>query len=120
MKKLLLLALLGVLLAPLKSQAMIPLEMKFAGLPYELQVVSLCESGGRQFDSKGNLITSYTQDHGFMQINEKAHGKTAKELGFDIYSDKGNMAYGYYLYLTEGLRPWKSSKGCWSKQLVVL
>ena len=96
---------------------MIPLEMKFAELPYELQVVSICESGGRQFDKKGNLITSYTKDHGFMQINEKAHAQTAKKLGFDIYSERGNMAYGYYLYKLNGLKDWSASKHCWQNML---
>lgn len=115
MKYLLLVALLSVL--PFTTHAMIPLEMKFTELPYELQVVSICESGARQHYKSGELVKSETNDVGFMQINLSAHADTAKKLGFDITSARGNMAYGYYLYLKEGLRPWRSSSHCWLSML---
>lgn len=47
-----------------------------------------CESGMKQFDSKGNVIMSHTRDFGIAQINEKVWDKKAKELGLDY---KGSM-----------------------------
>lgn len=50
-----------------------------------------------------------------MQINEYYHKDTAKRLGYNIYSLKGNMAYAKWLYKREGTAPWASSSKCWGK-----
>jgi hypothetical protein len=51
-----------------------------------------------------------------MQVNEYYHGKRAVELGFDLNTVDGNLAYGKYLYDKEGTQPWSASKECWGKK----
>ncbi len=50
-----------------------------------------------------------------MQINEHFHLDKALELGYDIYTIEGNLAYGKYLYYKEGTAPWVSSASCWKR-----
>lgn len=52
-----------------------------------------------------------------MQINEGYHGSIAKDLGYDIYTLKGNMAYARSLYEKQGLQPWIASKSCWGSRI---
>lgn len=79
--------------------------------------VARCESQYRQFDQNGNIIRGVynPDDVGVMQINEFYHAKTAKKLGYDLYSLEGNMAYAKYLYEKEGTAPWEYSSKCWGK-----
>jgi hypothetical protein len=49
-----------------------------------------------------------------MQINEKYHLETSRELGFNIHTLEGNMAYARYLYEKQGARPWLASSHCWA------
>lgn len=83
--------------------------------------VADCESGdgtqgsARQFNDNGTVLrgTANRQDVGYFQINEHYHLKAAKRLGYDIYTEEGNISYALYLYQTSGLSPWSASKGCW-------
>lgn len=84
-----------------------PLEMTFFELPIELQNIALCESRAKQ-EARGPY-----GEVGILQIHPKYHREKAERLGFNIFSAKGNMAYGYYLAITEGLSPWLASKKCW-------
>jgi len=79
--------------------------------------IARCESGLRQFDDNGKVLKSYlgSNDWGVLQINKTYHLKKAQELGFDIDTTEGNIAYGKWLYQREGTRPWNASKNCWSK-----
>jgi len=52
-----------------------------------------------------------------MQINEKYHKTTARELGYDLYTLEGNLLYGKYLYDTQGSNPWKASSRCWGHKI---
>lgn len=85
--------------------------------------VADCESGqhgkpdtARQFDSQGNVLTNATHDYGYFQIN-KVHIKEAANMGYDLMTKEGNIAFAIYLYNKEGLTPWNPSKSCWSKYL---
>jgi len=91
-------------------------EEYFKDVPIMIDVAR-CESQFRQHDSNGNVLRGIanSQDVGVMQINEKYHAATALKLGIDIYSLEGNLAYGRYLYETQGTRPWTYSSTCWSK-----
>jgi hypothetical protein len=82
-----------------------------------LAEIAFCESRFRHFDKNGNVLRGVqnSQDVGVMQINEKYHLDTAQKLGLNIYTLEGNMAYGKYLYDTQGTRPWNYSSHCWGK-----
>ena len=84
--------------------------------------VSYCESNHRQFDGNGNVLRGRvnSQDVGVMQINEKYHLGTAQKLGINIYTLEGNLAYGKYLYDTQGVAPWVYSKPCWGNKNVAV
>lgn len=57
----------------------------------------------------------WSSDVGFFQINDYYHLATAKKMGLDIYTDKGNIEYGLYLMKKEGTTPWNASKHCWGR-----
>lgn len=82
-----------------------------------LAEIAFCESRFRQYDENGNVLRGVenAQDVGVMQINEKYHLETAQKLGLNIHTLEGNMAYGKYLYDTQGTKPWNYSSGCWGK-----
>ncbi len=84
-----------------------PILVKIAG----------CESQFRQFDTNGNVLVGRVNkgDLGLMQINKYYHGVKSDELGFDIETVEGNMAYAKYLYEKEGEKPWLSSSKCWKQ-----
>lgn len=85
--------------------------------------IARCESNFHQFDANGNVVTrtnvdkNKTQDIGVMQINIYYQGSTAKKLGYDIYTLKGNVGYAKHLYEQEGTAPWNSSAKCWAGDL---
>ena len=88
----------------------------FADIPL-LAHIAACESQNRQFGKSGSVIRGEKNhfDVGVMQINELYHADKAKELGLDIYTIEGNVAYARYLYEHQGAKPWISSSGCWAK-----
>ena len=80
-------------------------------------VIANCESHFRQFESDGTVYRGEQnhEDVGVMQINEHYHLKQAQALGYDLYSEEGNVAYAQYLFEKQGTAPWSSSAGCWDK-----
>jgi len=86
----------------------------FSDIPMLVEV-SRCESTFRHYLEGGNVLKGLVNgsDIGVMQINEYYHGRRAKELGYDIYTLEGNMAYARYLYKKQGLQPWRASYPCW-------
>lgn len=87
----------------------------FAETPI-LAEIARCESSFRQVDKAGNLLRGEVNksDVGLMQVNEHYHGEKALDLGFDLTTVNGNLAYAKYLYDKEGTKPWNASKKCWS------
>lgn len=91
------------------------------GLNPSLIPICACESTGskegkpRQFDNSGGVLrgTINPQDVGMCQINLDYHQKSAEKLGYDLFSEKGNIAYANLLYKTQGTVPWSLSKRCW-------
>lgn len=79
--------------------------------------IATCESSLRQFETDGSVVRGKAnpKDVGLFQINEEYHLKKSQELGFDIYTAKGNIDYAMYLMKTQGSKPWHWSKGCWVK-----
>jgi len=88
----------------------------FDGYPV-LKKICTCESGLRQYDKDGNVLrgTRNKSDIGICQINELYHSEKPKELGLNIHTMEGNVAFAKYLYETEGTAPWGASKSCWNK-----
>ena len=79
--------------------------------------IAWCESRTRHLDKEGNIVrgTVDPDDIGVMQINTRYHEKKAEELGLDLYSLNGNLAYAQYLYDRQGVKPWLASASCWGR-----
>lgn len=52
-------------------------------------------------------------DIGAMQINLGVWGTKARELGLDVFSFKGNITFGKWLFDRYGSNPWFLSASCW-------
>lgn len=79
--------------------------------------IAKCESTLRHFDSKGRVLRGNvdSNDVGVMQINERYHLEKSAELGFDIHTVEGNLAYAKWLFGKYSHQPWSASKPCWGK-----
>jgi hypothetical protein len=80
--------------------------------------IAWCESRMRHLDDNGNILRgeAVQSDIGVMQINTRYHEVDAKELGYDLYTLGGNLAFAKHLYEKQGTKPWAASKACWSKK----
>ena len=89
----------------------------FAETPI-LAEIAKCESRFRQTDGAGNVLRGEVDksDVGLMQVNEYYHGQKAADLGFDLTTINGNLAYAKYLYGKEGTTPWNASAKCWKRK----
>jgi len=79
--------------------------------------IAWCESRMRHLEKDGTVYRGRINksDVGVMQINTYYHEATATDMGIDLYSLEGNLAYAKYLYEKQGTVPWNSSKACWGK-----
>lgn len=86
----------------------------FANVPVMAEIAR-CESRFRQLDEAGAPLYGGLGDGmvGVFQIHARIHAEFAADLGMDIYTLPGNLAYAKYLYENEGTRPWYSSYKCW-------
>lgn len=91
-------------------------ESYFADTPIMIKIAS-CESHFRQFESDGTVLQNPNSTAvGVFQIMSSIHKNVADQnLGLDIYSLQGNVAYAKALYDEKGTQPWASSKACWGK-----
>ncbi len=91
-------------------------------VPTVLVDIAWCESKLRQFNPDGTVLRGKVnkKDIGYFQINEYWNGAQAKKLGFDIYTERGNIGMALYLYHTQGTKPWNASKKCWYKPEPIL
>jgi hypothetical protein len=80
--------------------------------PPFLQKICKAESSGTHY-RYGQVIINATQDMGICQINVPIHGKTAHDMGYNLAVEEDNREFALYLFLTEGTRPWNSSKARW-------
>jgi len=88
----------------------------FADIPIMIAIAD-CESHYRQFDNDASVFRGKINslDVGVMQINERYHLSAAQEMGIDLHTVEGNLAYARHLYEREGTAPWISSSYCWNK-----
>lgn len=102
----------------LSVKELVELKAKEQGVDPKLaSKIAFCESTWRQFDDSGKPLRGHqnSKDVGVFQINEEYHLAKSKELGFDIYTTEGNIAYGLWLLKNGGPEPWNWSKHCWNK-----
>ncbi|MGH7240435.1 MAG: hypothetical protein ACREHG_10305 [Candidatus Saccharimonadales bacterium] len=87
-------------------------------MPSQLVSIAQCESHLQQFHTDGTLILN-TQGSGAMGVFQELpfHKKVAANMGWDITTAEGNIAYGIWLYQKYGSAPWDASKGCWGPEL---
>jgi hypothetical protein len=80
-----------------------------------LAEIARCESGFRQVGSDGEVLRGKVNksDLGLLQVNEYYHGEKAVDLGYDLTTVNGNLAYAKFLYDKEGTKPWNASAKCW-------
>ena len=88
-----------------------------SAFPEVLERIAVCESQGKHFDAKGNVLKGgYNKyDIGKFQINVLYWGEMAKELEIDVYTEAGNKAMALAIYNKYGTSPWNWSKKCWDK-----
>ncbi len=87
-------------------------RLYFADFP-TMVAIAKCESGFRQFDSDGSVLfdPSYSMIGIFQESS--AHLPRALDMGMNILTVDGNLAYARHLYQTNGIDPWMDSYGCW-------
>ena len=54
----------------------------------------------------------WSTDIGPWQLNDHWQEETAKSMGLDIYDDKENIEYGFWLYAKDGVKRWSASQHC--------
>lgn len=83
-----------------------------------LERIAKCESGGKHFDSNGQVLmrsnTNKTVDVGYFQINS-VWFKKASEMGLDITKEADNKKMGEWIFANRGTVDWEASRSCWSK-----
>lgn len=81
--------------------------------------IARCESKFRQYTDTGNPLYGGYEGKmvGIFQIYDDIHSDFAKQMGMDISTVNGNMAYAKYLYEREGTQPWLSSMPCWGQEI---
>ena len=92
---------------PLPTRAEVEATVReyFADNPVMISIAQ-CESGFRQYNSDGTPLRGSNLYIGVFQIDEKIHAVWATQLGMDIYTLEGNLAYAKHLYERAGTRPW--------------
>lgn len=79
--------------------------------------IARCESQFRQFTDSGNVLRGGVEGQmvGVFQFFDRYHLEPAADLGFDIETVEGNLAYAKHIYTVEGTDPWNSARDCWSE-----
>jgi hypothetical protein len=86
----------------------------FADTPVMIEIAR-CESKLRQYTDSGNVLRGGAGDQmvGVFQFFDRYHEDAAAELGHDISTREGNLAYARHVYTDQGTDPWNSSRDCW-------
>ena len=85
-------------------------------IPPVMKRIAKCESNNSHFDSKGNVTLGKVDknDIGKYQISFTHHGKSAMQMGLNLWDEKDNETYALYLYHTQGTSLWFRSAKCWN------
>lgn len=89
----------------------VPAEQKLSDFPILVRICN-AESGGKQFKKNGDVVRGAVNpsDIGICQINEYINNDDARRLGYDIFTEKGNVQMAIWLFVNRGTSPWNSSK----------
>lgn len=90
--------------------------LQMAAPPAVLIEIARCESGTRQFAADGTMVLRgdiNQHDVGLFQINEHYWQSIAHQLGYDIYTSRGNIQMALWIYKERGTKDWNASKKCW-------
>lgn len=100
---------------PKTVNAEVRVEVPTSEFPPILQRICQAESGGKQFLKNGHVVRGKVNpsDVGLCQINETIWNDTARDLGYDIYTEQGNKDMAVYIFNHYGSDPWSSSKLNW-------
>ena len=81
-----------------------------------MSAIAKCESEFTQYNAAGGLLQGGYK-HRMMGIFQIApiHEPAAAQLGLDLATINGNMAFARHLYNMSGSRPWAASQWCWQK-----
>lgn len=87
----------------------------FADTPVMIEIAR-CESKFRQYTDGGSVLRGGSGSGmiGVFQFFESIHTGAAADLGYDLTSLDGNLAYAKHIYDTQGTTPWNSAKSCWN------
>lgn len=101
-----------------RAAVMKAVQKEFADVPAMVEIAR-CESKFRQFTDSGNVFYGGYghQMIGVYQVYGSVHQGIATTLGYDLESLEGNIGYARYLFETQGLTPWNSSRACWEATL---
>jgi hypothetical protein len=116
------------ILAPVASQDARNAQSLWEGYS-ALERVCSCESWGdpnrepREYNSSGTILWGndpktgkpVVRDEGACQINTYVWQSKANELGDDLTTLTGNVAFAKWLFAQYGLAPWKPSESCWKR-----
>lgn len=89
------------------------MESYFGTSTPELLKVAFCESSLQQFDKNGNPLLSKTDDIGVFQISAPNHALEAEKMNINLNTLDGNVKFAKWLYDTQGIGAWDSSRKCW-------
>ena len=82
-----------------------------------LKRIAAAESQNHQFDANGlpllHANSNGSVDIGLYQINNRVWGAKAKELGFDLLTEKGQTAMATWILENKGTSAWNSSSNKW-------
>lgn len=96
------------------------LAIKYEVSSSTIRAVAKCESSlygnanNKNIDSSGRV---WSQDWGYLQVNDYYHEQTMANMGLDIHNEWDSLEYGFMLMKSQGLQPWSASRHCWSKLL---
>ncbi len=69
-----------------------------------------CESGMKQWDKNGSVLTSPTNDVGIGQINLKTWKDESIKRGYDIGQPVDNLRFSYLIWLKSGFKAWTCAR----------
>lgn len=93
------------------EQVIVPKELTLQDFPILMKICK-AESGLKQFLPNGSVVRGHVNhsDIGICQINEAINNDQARKMGYDIFTEKGNVQMAIWMFINQGTNPWNSSK----------